>query len=175
MLNRITFLCTQCDKQHEGLPAITYDAPDHYHGLTPEQRVTRAKLSKDFCAIANDARDGHAYYVRAVLKIPIVGQTDMLEWGVWGSLSEQNFKRYVQSFEDHDQSKLGPLFSWFASCLSGYPDTLNLRSNILPQDNGRRPLVVLDPEQDHLLVRDKANGISLERAIELVMPVLHKH
>jgi hypothetical protein len=175
MQARITFRCKQCGKLHEGLPAITYDSPTHYHSLTQEERERRGKLSQDLCAIANEAGDGHTYYVRTVLRLPIVGEAETLEWGVWGSLSKENFERYVRSFEDHDQSKLGPLFSWFASRLAGYPDTLGLRSNVLPQDNRKRPFVDFDPEQDHPLVRDKIDGISLDRAIELAMPLLHKH
>jgi hypothetical protein len=113
--------------------------------------------------------------VRAVLEIPIIGHTETLEWGTWGSLSEQSFKTYVESFDDLDQSRLGSLFSWFASYLPGYPSTLGLRSRLVPRDARHRPLVEFDPTQDHPLVLDKINGISLDRAIEFVMPVLHKH
>jgi hypothetical protein len=83
MAARIVFRCSQGDKIHEGLPAIAFEAPSHYNSLTPEERATRAKLGSDFCVIDDDA-----FYVRAVLEIPIIGQSETLEWGVWGSLSE---------------------------------------------------------------------------------------
>jgi hypothetical protein len=113
--------------------------------------------------------------VRAVLEIPIIGQSETLEWGVWGSLSETSFERYVQSFDDPDQSKIGALFSWFSSSLPGYAFEESLRCSLLPQDNRQRPHVVFHPDDTHPLALDKKNGISLERAIEFVMPVLHKH
>jgi hypothetical protein len=119
--------------------------------------------------------DGESWFVRAVLQIPVIGHADCLEWGVWGTLSEANFKRYRVTFGDDDQSRLGPMFSWFASRLPEYPDTLNLRCNIVPRDGGQRPLIEFHPDDDHALVLDKKHGISLERAIAFVVPVLHKH
>lgn len=170
MSDRIVFRCSQCEKVHEGLPAIAFDAPSPYNSMAPEERAARAKLNRDFCVI-----DGEEYYVRAVLEIPIVGETETLEWGVWGSLSEQNFERYVATFDDLDQSKLGSFFSWFSSFLPGYNFPEPLRCSLIPQDNRQRPHVVFHPDDTHQLVLDKKNGISLERAIEFVMPVLHKH
>jgi len=170
MSGKIVYRCTRCEKVHEGLPAIAYDAPAHYYALAEPERAAKAILTDDLCGI-----DGTSYFVRAVLEIPVVAHEECLEWGVWGSLSEANFERYRASFDDDDQSKLGPMFSWFASRLPGYPDTLNLKCNLVPRDGGQRPLVEFAPGDDHPLVLDWTNGISIERAIEFVVPVLHKH
>lgn len=170
MSGRITFRCPACEKVHEGLPAIVFDAPAHYYALEENEREARAVLTSDTCII-----DGNAHYVRAVLKIGIIGETEGLEWGVWGSLSEKNFQRYNASFHGLDQSKLGPLFSWFASRLPSYSFAESLACNLVPQDDRQRPLVEFDPDDAHPLALDKRSGISLERAIEFVTPVLHKH
>ena len=37
------------------------------------------------------------------------------------------------------------------------------------------PLIEFAPDDEHPLVLDWKNGITLERAIEFVAPVLHKH
>jgi hypothetical protein len=170
MSDRIIYRCTQCEKMHEGLPAIAYDAPAYYYDLAEDERAGRAVLTRDLCSI-----DGESWFVRAVLTIPVVGHTECLEWGVWGTLSEANFERYRASFRDDDQSKLGPMFSWFASRLPDYADTLNLRCNLIPRDGRQRPLIEFHQGDDHSLVLDKRDGISLERAVAFVMPVLHKH
>ena len=170
MSGRIVYRCTHCEKVHEGLPAISFDAPALYCNLDESERATRAILTDDMCSI-----DGTHHFVRAVLEIPIIAHVEPLTWGVWGSLSEANFQRYRISFHDDDQSKLGPMFSWFASQLPDYPETLNLKCNIVPRDDRQRPQIEFAPEDDHALAVDKRNGISLERAIEFVMPVLHKH
>jgi len=166
-MSKIVFRCPQCAKLHRGLPVIAFDAPAYYHDLTEAERAS-AVLTDDTCVV-----DGH-HFVRAVLEIPIVDQAECLEWGVWGSLSRANFERYEASFHDDNQSTLGPVFSWFASQLPGYPDASALRCNLVPQDEGARPLIEFHAD-DHPLVLDQRNGVSLERAIEFVLPVLHTH
>jgi hypothetical protein len=170
MSDRIVYRCSRCEKVHEGLPAIAYDAPLPYCELSEDDRVNNAVLTDDLCGI-----NGEQWFVRAVLEVPVIGHREKLEWGVWGSLSEENFRRYRETFDDNDQSRIGPMFSWFSSRLPGYPNTLNLRCRVLPRDERQRPLIKFHPDDDHALVLDVRNGISLERAIEFVVPVLHKH
>jgi hypothetical protein len=169
-LNDITWACSVCGKIHRGLPAIAFKAPAHYFSIPEEERAERTKLNEDFCMI-----DRKAFYVRCLLNVPIAWVDDALEWGVWSSLSEANFKKYNETFHDLDQSKLGPMFSWFASRLPDYPSTLNLRCNVVPADDRKRPSILFDPSQDHPLIADIKNGISLERAIAFVEPTLHRH
>jgi len=152
------------------LPAIAFDAPAHYYDVPAEGRASGVTLTNDLCVI-----DEEAFYVRCVLQVPVLGHEDTLEWGVWSSLSEANFLKYKETFDDTDQSKLGPMFSWFASKLPSYPSTLNLRCNVVPADNGQRPHIYFDPSQDHPLIAEIQNGISLERAIAFVEPMLHRH
>jgi hypothetical protein len=168
--DELTWTCSVCGKIHRGLPAIAFKAPDHYYGIAEQEREERAILDEDFCVI-----DRNAFYVRCVLNVPITGLNHSLEWGVWSSLSEANFRRYNETFHDLDQSKLGPMFSWFASSLPDYPRTLSLRCNVVPADNRKRPHIHFDPSQDHPLIADIKNGISLERAIAFVEPTLHRH
>jgi hypothetical protein len=168
--NEITWTCTACEKIHRGLPAIGFEAPAYYYGVPQEERASRTFLTGDLCAV-----DDETFFVRSVLHVPVAGHQETLEWGVWSSLSEANFLKYRDTFDDADQSKLGPMFSWFASKLPGYPSTLSLRCNVVPADNRRRPHIEFDPSQDHPLIADMKNGISLERAIAFVEPMLHRH
>ena len=151
MSARITFKCSTCEKIHQGLPAIAFDAPWPYYTLSPEERAKRSVLTSDTCVI-----DEKEYFVRAVLEMPIVGQAETLEWGVWGSLSERNFARYNTTFYDLDQSKLGPLFSWFASRLPGYSFAESLRCNLMPRDDRQRPFVEFHPDDTQPLVLQEA-------------------
>src|SRR5262245_25677976 len=80
------FDCPCCGKRFTGLPAITYDdgpAPGFNDAGEPWE-VRRN--GKDFCVC-----DGQRYFVRVVLRVPILGVAEPMEWGVWGSLSEVNF------------------------------------------------------------------------------------
>ena len=90
-----------------------------------------------------------------MLEVPIIGQTERLHRGVWGTLSRANFERYRAAFDDTDQSKLGPMFSWLASHLPKYPETLNLRCSVAPRDDRLRPVVHLAPDEEHPLALDQ--------------------
>jgi hypothetical protein len=169
-MSKIVYRCTHCEKMHEGLPSIAFDAPYYYYLLTDSERAARTTLTEDFCTV-----DEEEFFVRAVLEVPVIGHTERLTWGVWGSLSQASFERYRGTFNDHDQAKLGPMFSWFASHLPDYPETLNLRCRLVPRNGRQRPLIEFAPDQEHELIADNENGISLERAIAFVVPVLHKH
>lgn len=168
--DELTWTCSSCEKIHRGLPALAFSAPAPYYGIPEYERGVRAILTPDTCII-----DAETFFVRCVLRVPVAGTREGLEWGVWSSLSEANFKRYQETFDDLDQSKLGTMPSWFSSQLPGYPSTLNLRSRIRPSDNGKRPTVELDPAQDHPLVADLRDGLSVERAIAFAEHCLHRH
>ena len=77
MSGKIVYQCRLCEKVHQGLPAIAYDAPAHYHDLAEPERATRAILSDDLCGI-----EGAGHFVRAVLEIPVIAHEECLEWGV---------------------------------------------------------------------------------------------
>jgi hypothetical protein len=167
-VERLVYTCALCDKVHEGLPAITFDAPALYYEIPEDERDERAHLSADFCVIDNEH-----YFVRTVLTLPIKQHAETLEWGVWGSLSTDNFKRYAETFDDDGQSKLGAMFSYFSSRLRGYPETLNETTTVHPRDGRQRPRVEFHSTSLHPLAVDQRDGISYERAIELASPALH--
>ena len=152
------FTCACCGKEIVGIPDIAFQWPHAYEVLSEEDRVARALIGSDLCVI-----DGRDYFIRAVCMIPVRGGDRQFGWGVWVSLSGENFGRYSGSFDDSDQSKLGPMFGWFSNLLPGYPDTLSLKTSVEPQDNNQRPLVwISDEHADHPLYREQTQGIGLE-------------
>jgi len=133
VINEAAILATMANKDfveqadlEEARDKVRFGRARKSRKIEEDERVATAILTDDICVVA----DWH-FFVRAVLEIPILGQSEALEWGVWGSLSEQNFKRYDASFEDGDQSRLGAMFSWFASQLPGYDDTSSLRCKLV--------------------------------------------
>ena len=166
-MHGLAFDCPQCNLRHSGLPALAYGEPAVHLDEAGKQRPFQ-KINEDFYIV----EDQH-FFVRVVFEIPIIGEGLSLEWGVWGSLSKANFRRYWDSFNDTDQSRIGAMFSYLSNELNGYPGSLGLRCGLFPRDDRRRPLLNLDDEQDHPLVRDHQRGITAGRAIELAMPFLH--
>ena len=166
----LIFTCPKCNKSHQGLPAISFDAPLPYADIPDDEREARTLKSDDLCIV-----DGEDFFIRAVLKIPIIGEREHLEWGVWGSLSEENFAIYEDTFDEVTQGSLKPMCSWFSNNLPHYPQTCGMQAQVIPQDGGQRPFIEFHPSDEHPLALDFKNGITLDRAIQFVLPVLHAH
>jgi hypothetical protein len=160
----LRFRCPCCGQWHEGLPDVTFRAPYHWRNALAEDDPERNNLDTDLCVI--DLRD---FFIRCVLEVPIRGTESSFGWGVWVTHSEANFKDYVAHFRDPPQRAA---FGYLANRLSGYPDTVNLRTLVHWQPGNQRPLVEVEPS-DHPLSRDQREGITLDQAIEFARPVLH--
>ena len=158
----MSFVCSICGETHEGLPAWTYGRPDHWLGLSLEQR-DQGVCNDDLCR----APDGH-YFIRTVLELPLIdGPEPTFELGVWGSLSAANFDRYVDTFDHDDQSKLGLMFSYLSNEVRGFPGSHSLKANLRPQDHRKRPFMDLEPT-DHPLAVAQRSGISFAKAHQLI-------
>jgi hypothetical protein len=163
-----SWTCTSCGEVHGGLPELGCGKPEPWEGPEDEKVPNSAAvtsnhfLSEDFCVL-----NGEHFFVRCVLDLPIVGGGGRsLGLGVWSTLAEKNFRRYVETFDSDDQGSLGPWFGWFSVYLKGYPDTRNLECRVHPRDGRQRPWIELEPT-DHPLAREQREGITLDRVLEL--------
>lgn len=161
------FKCAVCEAWHEGMPSFGTLAPHYYHGVPEAERATRCVLNDDLCIV-----DDEYFFVRARLNIPVEGTEEPFSWGVWVSLSEKNFDDYVEHFEARDRSHLGPYFGWLSTGLTLYPDTVNLRTQVYPRNDGQRPLVELEAT-DHPLSIEQRDGISLARLADIYAAMMH--
>src|SRR4051812_36643830 len=99
------FKCSSCDQWHEGMPTIGADAPLYFYTVPVEQRDERCILKSDTCVV-----DRKHFFVRGCLEIPVLDEIERFSWGVWVSLSEDNFRRFVECFEASKRSHIGPFF-----------------------------------------------------------------
>jgi hypothetical protein len=162
-----SFTCASCDEIHEGSPSFSFRAPAPYLGQ-PEAVQDAGHLGTDLCRY-EDA-DGPHFFVRVVLEVPIQGIADPFLWGVWVSLSEANYQRYVDTYDAPDTSDR--YFGWFCNTLPWYPDSLNLKTEVHPRANKQRPFILLE-ESAHPLSVDFHQGISVARAQEIAEAVMH--
>jgi hypothetical protein len=144
---------------HDGLPDIGVDKPALAQEIPLEQWAGRVVLSDDTCVI-----DGQEFFIRGVLIIPVQGDENGLGFGIWVSQKQEHFQAYLDS---PDSADIGPYFGWLATEIVPYAPTLNLKTMAYFQGNNQRPLIDLEPTS-HPLSLDYQNGISLERAWELV-------
>ena len=147
------------------LPAATLSAPDIWFGATEEQRAEEFVLTSDTCVW----RDEHCF-VRAVLSIPLLDRAGTFDFGVWSTLSPENYDRYVELYDSSKRASLGRMFGWFANRLPGYPDTMNLKCMVEPHEAELRPTLELEPTEHPLAVQQRS-GITFADAVAY----LHAH
>jgi hypothetical protein len=130
--------CAACAKVHRGVVDLGMPYPDPWRGVpTPARNADLTGgsdvLTEDFCISEG------SFFVRAVLSIPLIGTSETFAHGVWSTLSEKNFWKYVETFDSVEQDGLGPWFRWFAHRLKGHPDTAHLRCQVHPRPSRYRP------------------------------------
>jgi hypothetical protein len=168
--------CHSCDEWHTG-PCLDFchDEPI-YWGDEEEEKAKRLQLlpnwgkgrpatflNEDYCAVNDEY-----FYVRGNIHLPILGTKETLRWGVWGSLSPENFKKLMEMEDDPKRVELPPMFSWLSNNIPEYPDTINLKMYAHIQEPGWRPHFELEPT-DHPLAQEYHKGISPERVKEIML------
>ncbi|MER5935153.1 DUF2199 domain-containing protein [Streptomyces sp. NPDC002054] len=125
-------------------------------------------LSPDQCVI----RAQH-YFVKGLIEIPVIGSDEVFSWGVWVSLSCENFSRVADLWDRAGREDEKPHFAWLTTELPVYvPTTLNLKTHVHTRPVGERPYVELEPT-DHPLALEQRKGITLDRVREIAAAVLH--
>lgn len=163
--------CGGCEEWHRG-PCLDYgySAPFYWRKeLADDGRMAGERrlsfLDSDYCAV----EDEH-FFVRGLIHLPIVGTVESFRWGVWGSLSRENFDK-VRSMPEDQAAGLPPMFSWLSTRLPEYPDTLSLKMYAHPQRHNERPHFRLE-ETEHPLAQEYHHGITPERVRELMRRLL---
>jgi hypothetical protein len=175
-LSRLRWKCSSCDEWHTG-PCLdfSFSEPDYWNrGHAKESRWTnlipreikkpsKTFLDLDFCSINDES-----FFVRGLIHLPIVGTAETFRWGIWGSLSRQNFETLLEAEDDPNRVGLPPMFSWLSNEISEYPDTLSLKMHAHIQAPKLRPHFELELS-DHPLSQEYHHGISPERVKEIML------
>ena len=143
--------------------------PDMYANMSRNDRDTRTVIGTDQCII-----DQKSFFIRGCIELPIIGSDAPFLWGLWASVREQVFDQISDYWEvPGRESTQGPFKGRIANSLSIYPETLNLKCEIVIQPVGTRPLFKLE-ESQHPLTIEQRSGITRDRALELVTFLLHQ-
>lgn len=174
--------CGSCDEWHTG-PALDfgYNAPFYWtdehakaskkFSLMPRwvKKSKQTFLNEDYCVV-----DDEDFFVRGIIHLPIIGTGETLRWGVWGSLSKENFQKLMELEESQQRTELPAMFSWLSNQISEYPDTLSLKMYAHIQEPGTRPHFFLQLT-DHPLSQEYHYGIAPEKVKEIMMKRLSKN
>ncbi|MFD5438033.1 DUF2199 domain-containing protein [Kitasatospora sp. NPDC127067] len=152
--------CACCAERHDG-PPLSYGAPAPVGWKPRYSRRRDSELTADQCVVK-----GRHFYVHGLIEIPVRDSGDTFSWGVWVSLSEQNFARTHDLWDDPVREQEPPYFGWLSTELPVYPDsTLLLKTHVHTRAVGRRPLIELEPT-DHPLAVEQRDGITTGRVRE---------
>ena len=161
------FRCATCGELHVGMPSFGSDAPLSYYEIPENEGAARCHKGTDDCVV-----DGRWFFVRGCVEIPVHGQSQAFVWGVWVSLSAQNYEIWSETFTEATRSHIGPFFGWLNTWLKPYPSTVNLKTRVHLRDDGVRPSIELEPT-DHPLSLEQRNGISVDRVAEIFGIMVH--
>ena len=163
------FRCRTCGEYHEGPPlSYGFEAPAAWYDVPEEELEQRTKLVKNTCIV-----DDQYFFILGNIPLPIVGSDEEFQWTVWVSLSEKNFARAIELWEQPGRESEPPYFGWLSTSIPTYPDTLNLKTLVHTQPVGDRPIIELEPT-DHPLAVEQREGITWERVREIAEFVLHE-
>jgi len=157
------FVCAVCGVAHEGLPTdIGYRLPDAVVAIPQPDRAARAEWNSDVCKM------GDRFFIRGVLRVPLLGRNDDFGWGVWAEVAPEAFQRYLELHEkdgSNEPLKTGTL----ANDISFYEDAASERILIQFGPSGDRPDFLTDPKSTSSLARDQAEGIDEARYHQLLV------
>src|ERR1051325_3826671 len=172
-LDQFRWKCYSCEEWHTG-PCLDflYEAPAYW---TDQLDQINASDSLDVNDLPNDYLeddlciiDGQDFFVRGIIQLPIVGSGETFRWGVWGSVSKDNFGKLLSQWDDPKRVELEPMFSWLSNSIGEYEeDTLNLKMYAHIREPAEVPLFELEPT-DHQLSQEYHHGITAERVKEIM-------
>jgi hypothetical protein len=156
-------VCGSCGQEHalEDLQ-IGFVAPEAYLSIPEEERAERASVTLDWCIL-----DGKRCFLRGVFEVPILGGGTPFGWGAWVEVEESFYRAWAAG-------RRAPFPAQVDSELWGYPRHPGpIQALVQPSgDAAIRPaLMATDPE--HPLTSEQQHGISRQRALDLLAPVLH--
>lgn len=153
-------VCSCCGSFHPDVPMNhSAGAPEVW---TPELADDPdSVLSSDQCVIR-----GEHFLVRGNIEIPVHDAPEPFSWGVWVSLSRDNYARAVRLWETPGRESEPPYFAWLCTSLPMYEDTTTLKTNLHTRPVGTRPFIEVEPT-GHPLAVEQREGVTMARVREI--------
>jgi hypothetical protein len=167
--NKTAYKCDCCDVVYNDLPlCFGSDYPEYYFSVPPEEREERIQLEESLCII-----DDKYFFHRGRLTIPIIDHHEDFAFDIWTSISAENFEIRMNLWEDENRTKQEPYFGWLQTMVPNYGETLSLKTIAIEQELGFIPEIKCI-EENHPLTIDQENGITFEKAKEMVENILRQ-
>lgn len=158
-----TYQCSCCGEVYDELP-LTFgnDFPDYYFSVPPDEREKRIEIKESLCVVDNEH-----FFHRGRLTIPINDYQNDLVFNVWTSISEDNFWKRNDLWNNPKRIDEEPYFGWLQTTIPTYGETLNLKTIGIENEVGLIPTIKMI-EDNHPLTFDQEKGITLDKALQIV-------
>tara|TARA_R110000751_G_scaffold163442_5_gene269709 strand:- start:332 stop:868 length:537 start_codon:yes stop_codon:yes gene_type:complete len=162
------FKCSECGNIHLEWPALVFNSPDNYYNLSDSEKLEIGKLDTDFCEIHYENQVDR--FVRVVLIKKLNDACEMLEYGLWVSLSEKSYSDYLVNYNNSNHET--GYFGWISNNIFEYADMSTISCNVITKSGNDRPEIFPHEDFDHQFVKDFYNGITKKEAIRRVNDML---
>lgn len=137
--------------------------PDMLMGMSEKERKQRAVYTKNTCII-----DNKHFFILGTIPFPVLETRKSIKGKAWVEISEENFYKIKSNWEEKGPPNLttyrgGPL----ANEIPMYENSLGIYA-ILHMYRGEGPMIDVVPSRHIPIAADQFNGITKERAIELI-------
>lgn len=158
--------CATCGEEHDLLEP-TFRRPDVVVALPDSERAARVKESDDLCIVKPaDDGGGYRFFVRGVLKVPLLDAEGESAWGLWAELSSDDCRTVYDKWTDPDQTQVPPMPALIANRVPGYPDTVGLPALLRLTGPTTRPELTLDAASVHPFALECRQGVCVHRVME---------
>jgi hypothetical protein len=162
------YRCRTCGVWHEQRPTcFGADLPAVLSDLSDIELRRRVERGSDQCIL-----DGKHFFILGNLDVPVRGPSEFVRWTVWTSLSEANFERASELWSTAGREAEPAYFGWLSNQIPGYPSSINIKAMVQTEPVGIRPKIRVI-EEGHPLFKEQLDGVTEERADELIHEALH--
>lgn len=171
ILKKDTYKCSCCGLEYPEIPlCFGGEFPAYYLSIPENERADRTEIDESLCVV-----DGEHFFHRGRIVIPINDHPEDLIFNVWTSISVENFKVRLESWEDPDRVNNPPYFGWLQTQVPTYGETLSIKTQARETGPDTIPDIEVT-EEGHPLTIDQQNGISFEEAkkkVDAIMRMAH--
>lgn len=118
-------------------------------------------LSEDFCL-----HGGH-FLIRCVLLLPIAGLALPFGFGCWATLSETNFRRYVDGFDSGQRDASATWTGWLGNAIQDLTSQNPIAVIVNPRPGRQRPVLEVIAGEEPLALAQRG-GLPIERFVHLL-------
>jgi hypothetical protein len=157
------YQCSCCGQVYDKLP-LTFgnDFPEYAFSIPTEERGARVEIKESLCVV-----DDKHFFHRGRLTIPIIGHDQDLVFNVWTSISEDNFFKRNNLWNNPVRINEQPYFGWLQTTVPTYGNMLNLKAIAIENEVGLIPTIKMI-EDNHPLTVDQEKGITFDKALQIV-------